>query len=132
MSENKDLVIDETNFDQYFFDVRKHVPQKGQIMVCYSAMADFVDSNEKKQMIDLLYMPNKGVAASQIMKNLLYANERDSVRLPREMAQDLINGMSKEDVLKKPYKYKLEMFYYTDPQHLPADPHWSSISLLNL
>jgi hypothetical protein len=128
----EELVIDKDNFDQHFFDVRLHTPKKGQVMVCYSAMADFVASNEKKQMIDLLYMPNKGVAASQIMKNLLHASEIDSVLVPKQIAEDLVGGMTKEQVLEKPYKYKIELFYYTDPQNIPADPHWTSISLLNL
>jgi hypothetical protein len=127
-----ELIIDETNFSKYFFDVRNHTLQKGQIMVRYSAIAEFVSSNEKKQMIDLLHMPNKGVSASQIMKNLLYATEGDSIRIPREIAEDMANGMTREQVLEKPYKYKMEIFYYCDPKYLPADPHWDSISLLNL
>ncbi len=128
----EEIVIDESNFDQYFFDVRLHKPKPGQIMACYSAIGEFVRSNEKQQLIDLLKMPGKAVAASQVMRKIFCASELDSVRVPRQIAEDLSNGMSNELVLDKPYKFKLEMFYYTEPQYLPANEHWSSISLLGL
>jgi hypothetical protein len=128
----EEIVIDENNFDQYFFDVRLHKPQTGQIMACYSAIGEFVRSNEKKQLIDLLKMPGKAMAATQIMRKLFNASELDSIRIPRQIAEDLKGGMAEDLILDKPYKFKLEMFFYTDPKHLPADPHWSSISLLGL
>jgi len=127
-----DLVIEEQDFEKYFFDVRKHDPKPGQIMACYSAMAEFNRSNEKQQIIDLLKMPKKALAITQVMRKLLFASELDAIRLPLAMAEDLKNSMTEDEVLDKPYKYKLEMFFYTDPQYLPADEHWTSISLLNL
>lgn len=127
-----ELVITEENFDKYFFDVRKHNPQKGQIMVVYRAMAKLVKGPEKKQLIDLLCQTDKAVAASQVMKKLLFACEEDSVRVPLEIVNDLKTGFSIDKVLKKPYKYKIEIFYYTWPECVPNDPHWESISLLNL
>ena len=49
------------------------------------------------------------------------------------MAEDLLAGMTEEDVALKPYKYTLEMFFYSNPNNIPKDdPHWSIISLLNL
>lgn len=132
MKPEDEIVIDESNFHEYFFDVRTHKPKPGQVMACYSAMADFVRSNEKKQMISLLKMPNKANAAAQIMRKLLHASERDAVRVPREITEDLISGMSDDEVLDKNYNYKVELYYYTDPVNLPPDPHWTSISLLNL
>ncbi len=129
---NEEIVIDESNFDQYFFDIRTNRPKPGQIMACYSAMAEFVRSHEKWQLIDLLKMPNKAEAATQIMRKLLFASELDAIRVSRQIAEDLSKGMSEELILDKPYKYKVEIFYYTMPEYLPADPHWISISLLNL
>jgi hypothetical protein len=49
-----ELVIDESNFSEYFFDSRRHKIQKGQVLACYSAKADWVDSNEKANVVDLL------------------------------------------------------------------------------
>ncbi|RDJ35290.1 MAG: hypothetical protein DWQ19_10775 [Crenarchaeota archaeon] len=132
MMTNEEIVIDENNFNQYFFDVRTHKPKKGQIMACYSAMAELVCSNEKKQMMDLLRMHDKAYAATQVMRKLLFASELDAIKVPKQILEDLKSGMSDDEVLDKPYKYKMEMFFYTEPQYLPADPHWSSISLLNL
>lgn len=72
-------------------------------------------------------------ATAQVMRKLLFASEIDSYKVPRQMAEDLLSGMTEEEVNKKPYKYKLEMFFYSKPEHIPKDdPHWSSISILNL
>ena len=47
---DSELIIDENNFEQYFFDVRRHKPQKGQIMVKYTAIAEFIDTNERGEL----------------------------------------------------------------------------------
>ena len=49
------------------------------------------------------------------------------------MAEDMISGMTEDEVASKPYKYTLEMFFYANPENVPKDdPHWSIISVLNL
>lgn len=128
----QELVIDEHNFHEYFHSVKNNKLQKGQILVRYSAMADFVSSKGKRDLIDLLKMPNKGAAASQVMKNIHHACELDSIRVPLEIAKDLLAGTSEALIMQKPYRYKIEMYYYTWPEYLPGDNHWESISLLNL
>lgn len=126
------LVIDEHNFSDYFRDVRKSTPDKGDIMVCYSAVAYFGSSNEKQNMIDLLKISDKAKAAAQVMKKLHGADERDSFRVPREIAEDLME-MSEEAVLNKEYKYNFQMFFYTQPEYVPKDnPHWTTVSILNV
>jgi hypothetical protein len=106
---DSELIIDENNFEQYFFDVRRHKPQKGQIMVKYTAIAEFVDGLMKKNIIDLLHK-NKAEAAVSVMRNLGCATEKESIRIVREVCDDLVYGMTKEDVEKKIYKYTLESF----------------------
>ena len=131
--QTEDLVIDETNFDQYFFDVRKHKPQKGQVMAKYTAIATLEKCNEKENLIDLITKTDKVMPATQVMRKLLFASEEDSIKVLKEMAKDYIETKDREFVLNKPYKYKIEMFYYTDPKNIPQDdPHWSSVSLLNI
>jgi hypothetical protein len=72
-------------------------------------------------------------ATAQVMRKLLFASEVDAYRVPRLMAEDLLSGMTEDEVAEKPYKYTLEMFFYTKPENLPKDdPHWSLISLLNV
>ena len=129
-----ELEIDESNFGDYFKDVRTHAPEKGDVMAQYSAVAEFVDGNEKRQIISLLTSTqNKMEATAQVMRKLLCASERDAYKVPRRMAEDLLAGMTEEDVALKPYKYTLEMFFYSNPNNIPKDdPHWSIISLLNL
>ena len=133
MTTSEELIIDESNFDQYFFDVRKHKPQRGQILAKYTAMATLEKCNEKENLIDLLTKTDKVVPATQVMRKLLFASEEDSVKLLKEMAKDYLETKDREYVLNKPYKYKMEVFYYTKPDYVPKDdPHWSSVSILNL
>lgn len=129
-----ELVITEENFSEHFRDVRTSQPQKGEIIAQYSACAEFVEGNEKRQIISLLTSTeNKMEATAQVMRKLLHASEIDAYRVPRMMAEDLLSGMSEDDVASKPYKYTLEMFFYAKPEALPKDdPHWSSISVLNI
>lgn len=125
--------IDESNFNQYFRDVRTNPISKGDVIAQYTAMAEFVDGLEKRQIIGLLRdTEQKMEATAQVMRRLLFASELDSYRVPRMMAEDMISGMSDSEVLSKPYKYRLEMFFYAKPEHVPKDdPHWSTISVLN-
>lgn len=130
----EELVINEENFNQYFKDLRQSVPEKGDIIAKYSASAEFVDGNEKRQIISLLLdTENKMEATAQVMRKLLFASEIDAYKVPRMMADDLLSGMSEEECASKPYKYVLEMFFYAKPENVPKeDPHWSVISVLNL
>ncbi len=130
---NKEVEITEENFEEFFFDVRKHKPTKGQVLARYTALADLVDSGEKRNVIDLLRLTDKVIPTTNVMKKLLHACELDSYRVPRKIIEDLIRGMSMEKVLQKPYRYKVEIFFYTQQEHIPrGDPHWDCISLLNL
>ena len=104
-------IINEENFNQYFKDVRQNKPEKDDIIAKYSAMAEFVDGGEKRQIISLLMTTeDKMEATAQIMRKLLFACERDALKVPRMMAEDLISGMSTDEVAEKPYKYKVEIF----------------------
>lgn len=126
--------INEENFSQFFRDVRNSVPERGDVIAQYSASAEFVDGGEKRQIISLLTSTeNKMEATAQVMRKLLFASELDSYRIPRMMAEDILEGMTDDEVASKPYKYTLEMFFYAKPENIPKnDPHWSSISVLNL
>lgn len=129
----EELVITKDNFEEYFFDVRKHEPKRGQIMASYTAVAEFMDGPEKRNVIDLLKDTDKMIATSQVMRKLLHASEVDSYRVPKNMAQDLFDGVDVNDVAAKPYKYTVELFFYTNKELVPKDdPHWRVISLLNL
>lgn len=125
--------INEENFSEYFRDVRTSQMRKGDVMAQYTAVAELVDGNEKRQIISLLRdTEGKMEATAQVMRKLLFASEIDAYRVPRMMAEDMLAGMGDEEVALKPYKYTLEMFFYADPKDVPRDdPHWSIISILN-
>lgn len=128
-----EIVIDETNFDQYFFDVRKHKPEKGQVMACYDAIAEFIDGDLKRDIVNLLlYNDNAGESAPRVFQKLGGASYKDSIKVIKEMVEDLLS-MSVDQVLKKPYEYHLQLFYYTKEEYIPKDdPHWSKIKLVNV
>lgn len=120
------------NFDD-FYDIRKHKPRPGDVIACYTAVAEFVESREKGHVIDLLTNTDKMLPATQVMMKLHHAREKDAILVLKEMTKDLISGMSKEEVNKKPYKYVISVYFYTKKENIPTDdPHWSCISLLNL
>jgi hypothetical protein len=134
MTKTEEIEITEQNFSQYFKDLRKSAPDKGDVIALYSAVAEFVDGNEKRQIISLVSSTeNKMEATAQVMRKLLFTSELDAYRIPRMIAEDLLSGMTVEEVAQKPYKYTLEMYFYTKPENVPKnDPHWSIISLLNI
>jgi hypothetical protein len=128
-----ELEITDENFDEYFFDVRKHGPKRGQIMACYTATAEFVDGNLKRDITYLLASTNKAKECVQLLRKLGWANEQDAIRVCKEIAEDLHAGMHSDEIAEKVYKYKLEAFYYTQREYVPEDdPHWSTIELTNL
>jgi hypothetical protein len=132
MSE-EELVIDDSNFDEYFHDVRKTSPQEGEVMVCYSQSAEFVEGTEKRHMIQLLKMDGKIEPATQVMRKLLFACDKDAIRVPKEMLKDMVAGMTDDEVAEKPYDYTVEMYFYTKPEYLPEDdPHWTQITIVNM
>jgi hypothetical protein len=127
-----ELVITEENFDQYFFDVRKNRPKKGQVMARYRAVADFINTPMKYDIINLLKIADKILPATQLMRKFHGATDKDAVNVLLEMANDLLS-MSEEEVAKKPYKMVIEYFFYTKKEHIPEDdPHWECISIRNL
>lgn len=128
----EEIQITEENFEQYFRDVRKTAPRKGDVIACYSAVAEFVAGMEKRHIMQLLLMNGKVEAATQIMRKLLFAIEADAIRVPKEIVQDMLAGVSEDQILEKPYKYTVRMHFYADRQHVPDDPHWTIITIANL
>lgn len=129
--EADDLVIDESNFDQHFFDVRYHQPQDGQCLARFRARAEFVDGPLKRDVAHIImYGPNGGEAAYKVMRKLAGASEQDATRVPIMMGTDLCNGMSVDMVCDKPYEYDCEFFFYTDPLNVPFDKRWEIIRLI--
>lgn len=133
MENNQDLIIDETNFHTFFRDCRNANPEKGDILAKYSAIAEFVAGPLKADIIHMLKNFDRAIAATKIVKKVCFATEKDSVRICREICEDLAAGLSEQQVEDKIYSYEMEMFYYTKKEYFPIDdPHWSSIGLLNL
>jgi hypothetical protein len=128
--EAEELIIDESNFDDYFFDVRKHAPKVDQVLAKYRAVAAFGDGPHKRDVIGLLKI-DKAQQAAMVMRKIHHAREPDCYRVCREICEDLASGMTDDEVAAKDYEYVLEAFYYTKREYVPKnDPHWETIQLL--
>jgi len=128
-----ELVMDEKNFNDHFFDVRMHEPKRGEVMAAYTAMANLVQGREKATLVDLLMQTTKVRAGVQVMRKLFHACEEDAIRVPKRIIEDLISGMSRDQVLEKEYEFKAELYFYTKKEYVPLDdPHWTIVSIANL
>lgn len=125
-----DLVIDESNFNKYFFDVRTSSPQKDHVMACYTAVAELISGEDKKRLINILTTPGTAAAASQFMKKVFLSLELDSIQVPIDILTDLKTN-SIEYVMEKPYKYSMQMLFYAKREHIPEDPHWTIMEIIN-
>jgi hypothetical protein len=103
------------------------------VIASYTAIAEFVAGEDKWAVVEAVQRPGASVlSAVKLMRKRCHATEIDAMRVLKEIIKDLQSGMSVEEVVDKPYRYTLELFYYTEPQNIPQDdPHWTQITLLN-
>jgi len=127
----EEIVINDDNFHEYFFETRKNRIKPGQVLVRFVVRADFADGMAKNHIIDLI-LKNKVQAAINAMRLANNAVELDSIRVVKEISADLLAGMSKKEVEEKCYRYTLEKFYYAEPKNVPNDPHWKIIPISNM
>jgi hypothetical protein len=129
-----DTQIDKHNFSQYFFNIRDHKPQKGQVLARFRAVCELVSedqNDEKRFLIKLLQRPNSVQSAISMMTKVFYADHESAYRVPTEIAQDLIAGMSEDEVAEKSHEYMGEFYYYVLPQYVPQDdPQWTIINII--
>jgi len=131
MENEESIVIDASNFDKYFFDVRQYGPQKGQVMAKFSAVAVLGSGQEKLDLVNLLKI-DKVHQASQVMNRIHLAKAPDCYRVLREMCEDLLSGMSDEEVNQKEYEFLLEAVFYTKRECIPKnDPHWETLHVID-
>lgn len=131
--DTESLIINETNFSQYFRDCRTNRPEKGDVLARWTGIAEFISGHMKKNIIDLLVnKEDKAQAAIQVMRKLGGATEREAIRVCKEICKDIQAGMSLDDVENKSYEYQVEFFYYTKKEYVPQDKHWTVIGIDNL
>jgi hypothetical protein len=126
-------IIDETNFHEYFFPVKEYKSKKGQVLACFTAIAELVNDFPKDQIVKMLLTNVKGgELVPKVLRNICNATEKESLRLAKAIAQDLAAGMAVAAVLNKPYEYHMEIYYWTNEECVPKDdPHWFTIKMLN-
>lgn len=125
---SKEIEITNENFDQYFFDARKHRPQAGQILAKFQAIAEFVEGQPKRDIIYLLKI-DKVKEAVQVMERLHGCKPPHSYTVLIKMAKDLLE-MSEEAVEKKPYETVVEFLFWTKKECVPDSTHWNTINVI--
>lgn len=122
-------MIDEKDFEKHFKPIEQK-PDPGQVMVRWRASAEFINGWIKRNVIELLGSNKNGVALSKsIMRKLVHADE---TKVLKEMAQDLWDGMTVDQVAEKPYPIVVQHFYWAKRDVVPDDPHWSIIETKDL
>lgn len=124
------LGVDEDIFLEHFFDTRHHKAKPGQALAKFTAVAEFVAGKHKQDIIDLL-KTDKAKQAAMVMRKIHLAREPDCYRLLAEMCEDLVWGMTEEEVEERPYKFVLEAYFYVKRDLVPKnDPHWELLPLI--
>ena len=122
------IEVTEENFEQYFFDARRHKPKKGQILAKFTAVAEFIHGRGKLDIMDLV-KKDKAHQAVQVMKKIHGAKEPDCFKVVREIAEDLLR-LPANEVEYKPYRYIVEYLFYTQKELVPKNKHWETINLI--
>lgn len=124
----REIEITNENFDQYFFDARKHRPQSGQVLAKFQAVAEFIEGQPKRDIIHLLKL-DKAKEAAQVMQRLHGCKPPYCYRVLIDMSEDLLK-MSEEEVEKKPYEMVVEFLFWAKREHVPNDPRWETINVI--
>ena len=137
-----ETIIDDSNFNEYFFDARNHGPKKNHILARFSAIAEFVDGPMKQDIIYLLStMGNGGASAVKVMQKLGCATYEAAIDVCLQVTEDLKDAHSRgmtaesvqEEIENKVYSYHYEQFFYTEAHCVPkGDAHWDIIQIHNL
>jgi hypothetical protein len=128
-----EVEITEDNFSEYFFDVRMNRPQRGQCMAKYTAIAELVDGNLKRDVIYLLSTTDKVNESIELLRKIALMDEGDAISICLDIAKRLHDKENADEIANHPHEYKLEALYYTQEEHVPTDdPHWSVVELKNL
>jgi hypothetical protein len=126
-----EFVINDSNFDQFFHCIKKNGPKHGQIMARFISKAELIAGEEKGYLIDLLVTNPMGAEMGvQVARKAFDAQESEAIKLCKSIAKDLVNGMTKQQVMEKAYSYTLEKFFWTEEKYVPKDdPHWQVIKV---
>jgi hypothetical protein len=128
-------------FTKYFRWIENHQAEKGDILAKFNAIAEIIggenNGRDKNDLINLVQQPDSALSSAQMMRKVFHAAECDVYSIPRQIAEDLLNGMTVDQVRQKIYSYRLEMFFYTKPEYMPKDDdpdrkYWTFIRIMNL
>lgn len=116
-----------------FCDIKDRGPKPEEILARFITFAELLEGDYKETIYNLLCDNVDGANLScKLLKEQIHASGESSISLLLEMAKDIKDGISKEEIFKKPYKFVFERFFYVEEQYVPKDDQrWQVISLIN-
>ena len=125
-------MITEDNFTEFFHKAgSNYKPLKGQVLARFCCMADLVDGEIKKSIIDYVAKNSEKhfEMAGRILTRIINCSEKDSERVLNEIKSDL-SKIDIDKVYEKPYRFMLEQLYWTKMEHIPVSPNWSLVDVV--
>jgi hypothetical protein len=123
--------MNKPKFEEVFFDVSKHDAKPGQIAVCYSNSVELLDCPFKDELISVLQIDGAAGKAVNLLTRVGKATSLTAYSLCKQMIVDLL-ATDVKMVKEKAYKYLVQLYFYTSPEHFPHDdPHWSLICTIS-
>lgn len=108
-------------------------PEKGDVLTCFRASAEFVDAWEKRHVINLLKSKEKGVIlARSVLLKIVKVAEREVDSLIEQILNDIAEEKTVEEIANTPYNIIIEQFYWAQRENIPNNPHWSIIETKDL
>jgi hypothetical protein len=128
--DDTEIVVTEENFSEHFKEAGKQPPKRGEVLAIFRAVAELVDGDLKRDIINKLQNEDGGVRfAIQVLIKACKMSYRESLKICKEIMTDL-ESQSIDEVLAKPYKFLYENKYFVKKELVPQNsPHWEIVSL---
>lgn len=123
--QHKDIFSEE-NFSKYFRNTRNKKKRHGEILALFQSSAVFQKGKLKEEIVDALSREFGSVnkCLGKLFK-FAYASHLEGIFICKAIVKDYLDGMSREEIIKKEYPFVLQMFFYTKPDYVPKDdPRW--------
>lgn len=124
--------VTDDNFHLYFFDASKHEKKPDQVKVRFRQHMSLESSPLKEEIIRYLAEIEGGVInAIRMLMDHAACSKEQAIKLCHEMIAFMYNSKRNHidisSVIKAPFRYTVDMYYYTKPEHVPKDSRWTIV-----
>lgn len=132
VAKKKSEEVTDDTFHLYFFDVSKHERQPDQIKVRFRQHMSLDESPLKEEIVRYLTEIEGGVInAVRLLVDNAACSKEQAMKLCHEMISFIYNPKRKSidisGVIKAPFRYTVDLYYYTKPEYVPKDSRWTVV-----